>query len=211
MFAYCGNSPIIFYDTTGTHRKKDPVMAIDLGDNGLDGDGTELCFASFGWGNGTTSCVGQECSYTTSPGDYGSTGYSTSSSYCSVPSDIYCSNDYNCGYSAVSQPLQNCADIANAAIPGNGPVVGTYKHTIFSRNVIGLGDSSLRTEVSFLNGIEMEYGTKGSIRFDVMQVDSNGVPICAWDYKTGTARLTEARIRDMLEKSGLSIPIFEIR
>lgn len=53
--------------------------------------------------------------------------------------------------------------------------------------------------------------TKGSIRFDVVLLTENNIPICAWDFKTGSARLTEERIRTMLKKSGLDIPIIEIR
>lgn len=96
-------------------------------------------------------------------------------------------------------------------MPGYGPVVGTFKHTAFSENVKALGDSSLLVEESYLGGKAVSRGTKGSIRFDVLLVSGNGTPICAWDFKTGIAKLTESRIQAMLEKSGLNIPIFEIR
>lgn len=207
MFGYCGNNPLISVDTTGT---KNHYLTI-TGEPDSESDGYCIGFdAGIG---GTSSC---------SPGDFGTTSGSEPSCYssyvsdfgttdCSTSSYYYYSNDYGYGYETVSQSLQRCADIANAAIPGNGHVVGTLKHTIFKNSVLDLGDSSLQTEVSFLNGKKVDYGTKGSIRFDVIQFDSNGMPICAWDFKTGSAWLTEARIRAMLETSGLNIPIFEIR
>ena len=113
--------------------------------------------------------------------------------------------------SNVSSQLQTCANTANATVPGNGAVAGTYKHTAFAAEVNKLGNSSLRTEVSFLNGAEVSYGTKGSIRFDVMQFDAKGVPVAAWDFKTGSATLTADRIAQMQSKSGLLIPIYIIK
>ena len=206
MFAYCGNDPAIFSDATGTRRTKDPVAAIDIGDSGLEGDGTALCFAG-GWGNdGTSSSAIQTSLYTTSLSED-----ACGTTYFSDPSYSYCSYYIDYGYDDVTQLLQNCADIANAAILGNGHVVGTLKHTIFGKSMTNLGNSSLRVEKSYMGGVEVSHGTKGSIRFDVVLVGPDDLPICAWDFKTGTARLTEARIRAMLEKSGLDIPIFEVR
>lgn len=106
-----------------------------------------------------------------------------------------------------SSSLRKCADNVNASIAGKGPVVGTQKHAEFANQVNGLGNPSLRTEVSYLNGQQVAYGTKGSGRFDVVQYDSQGIPIHAWDFKMGGAVLTESRIRDMQFKSGLDIPI----
>ena len=60
MFAYCGNDPAIFSDATGTRRTKDPVAAIDIGDSGLEGDGTALAFS------GTTFSSAEPSLYSTS-------------------------------------------------------------------------------------------------------------------------------------------------
>lgn len=49
----------------------------------------------------------------------------------------------------------------------------------------------------------MSHGTKGSVRFDAVEYDSQGKPIRAWDFKTGSAYLTDARIGQMISKSGL--------
>ncbi|MBR1759090.1 MAG: RHS repeat-associated core domain-containing protein [Lachnospiraceae bacterium] len=107
--------------------------------------------------------------------------------------------------------LQGCADAANSAIDGNGSQAGTAKHVEFAKNVNELNNDSLRTEVSYMNGVEVPYGTKGSIRFDVIQYNGRGVPINAWDFKTGNAILTNSRISLMHLKSGLNIPIKMIK
>ena len=208
MFAYCGNDPAVFNDDKGTRRKKDPIAGIDLGDFGLDGDGTGLCLVG-GWGYTTSVSVN----------DYGTTTGSTPTFSISYVSDSGAtigstsSCYYGCYYDigAASQALQSCADAANALVFGYGPVVGTFKHTAFANNVIDLGNQSLQVEQSYMGGQAVSRGTKGSIRFDAVLLNENNIPICAWDFKTGSARLTEERIRTMLKKSGLDIPIIEIR
>ena len=114
------------------------------------------------------------------------------------------------GSGNVTAQLQACADAANAQVSGTGAVAGTHKHTAFAAEVNKLGNPSLRTEVSFLNGEIRKYGTKGSIRFDVVLFNGD-TPIAAWDFKTGAAILTEARISQMVKQSGLPIPIYMIK
>jgi len=111
----------------------------------------------------------------------------------------------------VTSQLQSCANIANSKISGSGAVVGTKKHTAFAHEVNALGNQSLATEVSYKNGEIVPYGTSGSIRFDVLQYSPNGTPIAAWDFKTGSAVLSAARIDQMQTKSGLCIPIYVIK
>lgn len=115
------------------------------------------------------------------------------------------------GQTNVASQLQNCANIANASVSGSVPVAGTNKHSVFANEVNNLGNPSLRTEVSYLNGQEVAYGTKDSIRFDVMQFDPSDVPTAAWDFKTGAATLTASRIAQMQAKSGLSITIYMVK
>ena len=62
-----------------------------------------------------------------------------------------------------------------------------------------------------MNGKEVAYGTPGGIRFDVVKVDFLNRPIAAWDFKTGSAILSEQRIYEMRLLSGLWIPIYEIK
>ena len=111
----------------------------------------------------------------------------------------------------VANQLQTCANTANSKITGTGPVAGTQKHTAFATEVNALANKSLATEISYKNGEIVPYGTKGSIRFDVLQYNPQGVPIAAWDFKTGSATLTATRIEQMQTKSGLYIPIYVIK
>ena len=107
--------------------------------------------------------------------------------------------------------LHHTANTANSKITGTGPVAGTQKHTAFATEVNALANNSLATEISYKNGEIVPYGTKGSIRFDVLQYNPQGVPIAAWDFKTGSATLTATRIEQMQTKSGLYIPIYVIK
>ena len=52
---------------------------------------------------------------------------------------------------------------------------------------------------------------KGSIRFDVVQYNKYGKVIKAWDFKTGSAYLSQSRISTMVRRSGLDIPIHMIK
>ena len=96
-------------------------------------------------------------------------------------------------------------------VPGNGPVYGTRVHTAFAKEVRVLGKSNLNSEVSYLAGQRVPYGTPGSARIDVVYgpVDN---PIATFDLKTGSATLMTGRIQQI--QSNLprpNIPVFEIR
>lgn len=55
----------------------------------------------------------------------------------------------------------------------------------------------------YKDGVEVPYGEQGSIRFDAMEYDVFGNPVRAWDFKTGNATLTQSRIYQMQNQSGL--------
>jgi hypothetical protein len=66
---------------------------------------------------------------------------------------------------------------------GGGPLQGTLKHDYAAR-LLDLyqsmyGSRGLETEVSFLNGGAVPYGTAGSVRLNVFEVATG----TAWDYK----------------------------
>jgi len=115
------------------------------------------------------------------------------------------------GNGGIQDQLEKAATYANASIDGTGHVVGTKKHSVFSNKVNDMNISCVATEVSYKDGIAVTHGTKGSIRFDVVQYDISGIPIKAWDFKTGSAVLSQARINQMLTRSGLLIQIVELR
>lgn len=115
------------------------------------------------------------------------------------------------GSGSVQSELETAASSASASIEGTGHVVGTHKHAVFSSNVNDLNIRQIATEISYMDGVVVPYGTKGSIRFDVLLFDEGGIPVMAWDYKTGSAVLSQTRINQMIRQSGLSIGIYELR
>ena len=67
--------------------------------------------------------------------------------------------------------------------PGRGPVYGTRAHSAFRAEVEALRRSNLRAEVSYKNGTPVRYGTKGSVRLDVVEGPIDA-PIAVYDFKT---------------------------
>jgi len=100
---------------------------------------------------------------------------------------------------------------AQSVGPGSGPVYGTQVHATFQAEVEALGQSGLQTEMSYLNGAEVPYGTPGSIRIDVGQYSANGQIQSVFDLKTGSATLTAARIQQIQQAVGSQVPVIVIR
>ena len=101
---------------------------------------------------------------------------------------------------------------AEAVGPGRGPVYGTAVHTEFKAQIGALKRSDLTVEQSYLNGQSVNYGTPGSVRADVIE-GPNDHPRTIYDLKTGDARLTGARIRNLRAHlpPGEDIEIREVR
>ena len=76
----------------------------------------------------------------------------------------------------------------------------------------GLGNSNLSTEVSYMNGQVVSYGTKGSIRVDVVE-GSADAPSAAYDLKTGGAKLTPPRTAEIQSHvpGGTNVPVKEVK
>lgn len=110
--------------------------------------------------------------------------------------------------------LQQLAQQANAIVgPGKGPVHGTRVHTVFKGLVDALQLPNVHTEISYLNGNIAKYGTKGSVRLDVA-IGSATAPTSAFDLKTGTAVLSQARVQQIrihLPGVSMNIPITVVR
>lgn len=90
---------------------------------------------------------------------------------------------------------------------------GTQAHSAFRAEVAALGRGNLSTEVSYLNGRVVPYGTRGAVRLDVVEGPLNA-PTAVFDFKTGSATLSPARInqiRGHLPGGGSNVPILEIR
>ena len=112
---------------------------------------------------------------------------------------------------STAQILQRLANEADAAVPGTGPVAGTLKHSAFKSLVDDLGRNDLHTEVTYLNGRVVTYGTRGAVRLDVVEGQLS-MPTAVYDLKTGSASLSASRIRQIQgHLPSASIPIHEIR
>ena len=60
-------------------------------------------------------------------------------------------------------------------------------HTAFRSEGQALASPSRRTEVSLMNGVEVPYGTAGSVRLGVVQFEARGKAISVFDLMTGSA------------------------
>ena len=96
--------------------------------------------------------------------------------------------------------------------PGQGPVYGTQVHSAFEAEVNTLGKAHLSTEVSYLNGRVVPRGAPGSVRVDVVEAPLTA-PTRVFDLKTGSARLTPARMQHIQSHipGGNAVPILEVR
>jgi hypothetical protein len=115
---------------------------------------------------------------------------------------------------STSAQLSSLASKAQATVgTGSGPVYGTAVHSAFAAEISTLGDSNLSTEISYLNGRVVPYGTAGSVRLDVVE-GGDMTPTAVYDLKTGTATLTPDRIAQIqanLPAGYQNVPVIEIR
>jgi hypothetical protein len=113
--------------------------------------------------------------------------------------------------------LENIAIRADHKFPDTGHVVGTHKHK-YAEDLLNkyqsiYVDRNLHTEVRYVNREVWVRGesTKGSIRIDVVEGNENK-PTRFYDYKFGSATLTDNRIIQIKNVSGKpNIPIIEIK
>ncbi len=114
---------------------------------------------------------------------------------------------------SVLQQLQGAASRAATNVgPGSGPTYGTIVHNAFQREVDALGNANLTTEQSYLNGNPVRRGTPGSVCLDVVEGPLDN-PTSIYDLKTGSAKLTLARIQQIQShlSGGSTVPITEVR
>ena len=212
MFAYCNNNPVNFSDPAGESITIATIILIGSIVIGV-ACGGYTAYVEYNAGCDTVQIVGDSIVAGMSAFmlvySMGMTAYQCYQNFCYLHGLTPMTQIG--GQGNVTTQLQICANTANANVQGNGAVAGTHKHTAFASEVSNLGNSNLRTEVSYINGQEVPYGTKGSIRFDVIQFGPDGTPVAAWDLKTGAAVLTESRIEQMQAQSGLNIPIYMIK
>ena len=126
-------------------------------------------------------------------------------------------NGVNCFSSVQSQATNQLNNIASKVLtnmgPGKGSVYGTKVHSAFAKAANGLkiGDCTIRTEVSYLNGKVVAYGTKGSARIDAGLYNSKGELIQVFDLKTGGAKLTSEQVKHIQTQTRTQVTVTEIR
>jgi len=111
--------------------------------------------------------------------------------------------------------LSVLVDTVQSLGPGAGPIFGIRAHVEFGRRIKELNIPGIRekgVEQSFSLGGAADYGLEGSIRTDVVLRDREGIPIAVYDLKTGNARLTPSRVREIRDALGRpDIPVIELR
>lgn len=71
--------------------------------------------------------------------------------------------------------------------------------------------NSIKSEVSYLNGELVSYGTKGSVRLDVAVYDKAGTLVHVFDVKTGNATLKNSQIEKIHQHTRTKVPVTEIK
>lgn len=70
---------------------------------------------------------------------------------------------------------------------------------------------TVRTEVSYLNGKIVPYGTKGSARLDAAVYDKTGNLVHVFDIKTGKATLSPAQIQKIQTQTRTKVSVTAIK
>jgi hypothetical protein len=73
---------------------------------------------------------------------------------------------------------------------------GTAVHKNLQDQIRNLGDDNFRAEVSYIKSELEKYGTRGSVRIDVMENVNEGLA-CVYDIKTGNTDLSPARRQEI--------------
>jgi mono/diheme cytochrome c family protein len=100
-------------------------------------------------------------------------------------------------------------------VTGTAQQTGIAKHQ-YARDLLNryqdiFGSRGLRAEISVINGNEVLYGTRGSVRLDVLEGSVRN-PSMIYDYKFGTSGLSTGRINQIRRLGGYpGTPIIEVR
>ena len=126
----------------------------------------------------------------------------------------YNTSGYSSGNSVTAGELKQFAtDAANRYVtenPGKGAVHGTKGHTYVEAQINANKWSNVATEASYMNGKPVDYGTAGSVRLDIVLLNSNGIPVYAIDLKFGVTPLTQRRIDQINKQLPQPIPIDQV-
>jgi hypothetical protein len=128
-------------------------------------------------------------------------------------------NNAQTGISTIDETTEKLVkvleNVVNSQPEGSGPRYGTKIHTDFgdavrAENLRGIGSKGV--ERTYGPDPDSPYGSKDSIRTDVVLRNDIGDPIAIYDVKTGNARLGAGRVQELREKTGatLSVPVIEM-
>jgi hypothetical protein len=112
---------------------------------------------------------------------------------------------------SIKANIQKAANQAEAKVPkGKGSVYGIKVHTEFKILISTLRQQGINvsSEISYLNGIVVKYGTKGSVRADVVVGDINS-PVAIYDLKTGSAKMSAQEMRNYKTNVPTSVKTIE--
>lgn len=138
------------------------------------------------------------------------------------PGQVTIVNNAQTGLSTVDERTETLKTIlegvVNARAEGSGPEYGTAIHTDFANavrfeNLRGIGRKGVeQTFGPDPDDPDVSYGTKGSVRTDVVLRNDIGDVIAIYDVKTGSAYLGPRRVQELREKTGASpiVPIIEM-
>jgi len=107
--------------------------------------------------------------------------------------------------------------VVNSRGEGYGPEYGKQLHYDFGdavKSAIRSGElrGNIKVEHTFPEAREIRYGSKGSIRTDVVLRNELGEVVAIYDLKTGGAYLDAKRVAQLRAKtnSGLNVPVIEM-
>lgn len=131
-------------------------------------------------------------------------------------------NNAQTGLSTVDERTESLKTIlervVNSRAEGSGPEYGTAIHTDFakavrSENLRGIGRKGVeQTFGQDPDEPNVPYGTKGSVRTDIVLRNDAEDVIAIYDVKTGSANLGPRRVQELRMKTGASsmVPIIEM-
>jgi hypothetical protein len=105
----------------------------------------------------------------------------------------------------------------NTVQDSTATVNGTKVHSTLSKSInkevvkTGTG-TTLVSEKSYKAGEAVDYGTKGSVRIDVVEKDGDNI-VALYDLKTGKSGLSNARVAKIRKEFniGSDVPVYEVR
>ena len=126
------------------------------------------------------------------------------------------------GFSDIDDTTRQLSELLGATmeeaefIPESTPqIYGTAVHVAFAMRVKTAGIPGIGyrdVEQSFLDGEITSHGRQLSIRTDVILRNVTGEVLAIYDVKTGNARLSAARVRELRTKTdvGSNVPVIEL-